>query len=532
MVGVPGRSKACVTCRRRKKGCDKKVPFCGQCLAMGIPCEGYERQQIWLNSEGSTQKSYTKSPSRSSSSSPSDSSPPAPVVILHDSLMRTARTQKFTGLFWSDYLSGGSGFSLKASGITSAKWMALYEVLSDAEASLQYVAMALSTATLGATNNDVQLMNKSQQAYGLAMQQMATSFISPSRNKDGILAAIQLMRVYEQLFGTGISAAQKNSPVSQIKGFRKHIDGETALILSRGPQDSWSSMGKQLLADGRLTLINAYISRRKRSPYSQGWKQSQLWRSVTTSPLNQLIDILVEVPALLEDLDIFREAPSNELYNSILTRCHTCEVEILALGLGFGESLTTYDYTYTREPLPIPKNDDDLAIVYLSCYYWMTCFFIYSTMGFCELESMDSYARGPILNYPSQRIAMSYAYKIAHAIHLVFEPPAGTYSSVAAFFLLGTALRYLIMVETHGGHDIMSKERLLLVNIFTRPFLGSFVGRFLQNLQVDDGIDYGYPADILLGMRGIEYRARVWWCGMMQAGLPEFTLEDPCYPSK
>ncbi|RKK11713.1 hypothetical protein BFJ63_vAg14596 [Fusarium oxysporum f. sp. narcissi] len=196
MVGVPGRSKACVTCRRRKKGCDKKVPFCGQCLAMGIPCEGYERQQIWLNSEGSTQKSYSKSPSRSPSSSPANS-PSGVVVILHDSLARTARSQKFTGLFWSDYLSGGSGFSLKASGITSTKWMALYETLSEAEASLQYVAMALSTATLGANNNDTQLMNKSQQAYGLAMQQMALSFVSPSRNKDGILAAIQLMRVYE-----------------------------------------------------------------------------------------------------------------------------------------------------------------------------------------------------------------------------------------------------------------------------------------------------------------------------------------------
>ncbi|KAF5554165.1 hypothetical protein FMEXI_2151 [Fusarium mexicanum] len=526
MVGVPGRSKGCVTCRRRKKGCDKKVPFCGQCLAIGIPCEGYERQQIWLNSEGSTQKSYTKSPSRSPPSSPES------VVTLHDSLTRTARTQKFTGLFWSDYLSGGNGFSLKASGITSARWMALYEALSDVEASLQYVAMALSTATLGATNNDIQLMGKSQQAYGLAMQQMATSFISPSRNKDGILAAIQLMRVYEQLFGTGISAAQKNSPVSQIKGFRKHIDGETALILSRGPNDSWSDMGKQLLADGRLTLINAYISRRKRSPYSQGWKQSQLWRSVTNSPLNQLIDIFVEVPALLEDLDIYRVSPSNELYNSILTRCRNCEVEILALGLEFGESLTKYDYTYTREPLPVPENDDDLAIAYLSCCYWMTCLFIYSTLGFCELESQDSYARGPILNYPSQRIAMSYAYRIAHAVHLLFEPPAGTYSSVAVFFLLGTALRYLIMIETHGGHNIMSKERLLLVNIFTRPFLGSFVGRFLQNLQADDGIDYGYPADILLGMRGIEYRARVWWCGLIQAGLPEFALEDECYPSK
>jgi hypothetical protein len=75
--------------------------------------------------------------------------------------------------------------------------MALYEALSEVEVSLQYVAMALSTATLGASNDDVQLMSKSQQAYGLAMQQMAISFVSPTRNKDGILAAIQLMRVYE-----------------------------------------------------------------------------------------------------------------------------------------------------------------------------------------------------------------------------------------------------------------------------------------------------------------------------------------------
>jgi hypothetical protein len=240
----------------------------------------------------------------------------------------------------------------------------------------------------------------------------------------------------------------------------------------------------------------------------------------------------VEVPSLLEDIDIFRKTLNKELHNSILTRCRSCEAEILALGLEFGESLTTYDYTYTREPLPLPTNDDDLAVIYLTCCYWKTCLFIYSTMGFCELEYPDGYEGGPILSCPSQRIAMSYAYKIAHAIHLLFETPAGTYSSVASFFLLGTALRYLIMIETHGGHNIMSNERLLLVKIFTRPFLGSFVGRFLQNLQVDDGIDYGYPADTLLGMRGVEYRARVWWCGMLGAGLPEFTLKDPCYPSK
>lgn len=117
-------------------------------------------------------------------------------MVQHESLTRTARAQKFTGLFWMDYLSGGNGFSLKASGTTSFQRMRLYEDLSEVEPALQYVAMALSTATLGANNNDMQLTRKSQQAYVLALQQMAISLES-RQDKDGMLAAIQLMRVYE-----------------------------------------------------------------------------------------------------------------------------------------------------------------------------------------------------------------------------------------------------------------------------------------------------------------------------------------------
>lgn len=75
--------------------------------------------------------------------------------------------------------------------------MRLYEDLSQVEPALQYVAMALSTATLGANSNDMQLTRKSQQAYGLALQQMAFSLNSFRQDKDGMLAAIQLMRVYE-----------------------------------------------------------------------------------------------------------------------------------------------------------------------------------------------------------------------------------------------------------------------------------------------------------------------------------------------
>ncbi|RFN54369.1 hypothetical protein FIE12Z_1496 [Fusarium flagelliforme] len=516
MVGVPGRSKGCITCRKRKKGCDKKKPFCGQCIALNISCGGYEKQPIWLNSEGSKQTFYSKTQQDINRSE-------TLVVVQHESLTRTARAQKFTGLFWMDYLSGGNGFSLKASGTTSFQRMRLYEDLSEVEPALQYIAMALSTATLGANNNDMQLTRKSQQAYVLALQQMAISLES-RQDKDGMLAAIQLMRVYEQLFGTSSNAQWT------AQGFKKHIDGETALILSRGPDDAWSSMGRQLLADGRLALINAYTSRRRRSPFSrQQWKQSPLWRSVTDSPLNRLVDILVEVPGLLEDLDVLRQASNpteiERLYNSLMEKCRTCEMALSSWETAVGPILKTYDYIIIGETLPIPRNDDDLAMIYLSCYYWMTWLLVLSTKGFTELETSPTLT---LMSCPSQILARSYAYRIAHAMHLLFQPPAGDYTAVAVFFPLGNAIRYLIMAETFGGQRIMSKERLLLTKIFARPFLGSFVGRFLKNLQADDGVDYGYSDERLFGMEGVEFRARVWWCGMGRAGVPDAAPEGAC----
>lgn len=253
---------------------------------------------------------------------------------------------------------------------------------------------------------------------------------------------------------------------------------------------------------------------------------------MTDSPLNKLVDILVEVPGLLEDLDVLRQAShkleAEMLANALMNKCRSCERDLLSWAMEVGDILTIYDYTVAGEVLPLPKDDDDLAVVYLSCYYWMTRLFLHSTMGFCELEDPNIDVKRSLRDCPSQQIATSYAYRIAHAIHLLFEPPAGGYSSVAVFFPLGNAIRYLIMTETYGGQSTISNERLLLRKIFASPFLGSFVGKFLQSLQADDGVDYGYPAERLVGMAGVEYRARVWWCGIQRAGLPKVPLTGAC----
>lgn len=41
MVGVPGRSKGCTTCKKRKVRCDEAKPVCNRCKNAFMLCEGY-----------------------------------------------------------------------------------------------------------------------------------------------------------------------------------------------------------------------------------------------------------------------------------------------------------------------------------------------------------------------------------------------------------------------------------------------------------------------------------------------------------
>lgn len=49
MVGVAGKSKGCLTCRKRKIQCDLKRPACDQCQRTRRVCEGYAKPTIFIN---------------------------------------------------------------------------------------------------------------------------------------------------------------------------------------------------------------------------------------------------------------------------------------------------------------------------------------------------------------------------------------------------------------------------------------------------------------------------------------------------
>ncbi|KFY19776.1 hypothetical protein V491_04223, partial [Pseudogymnoascus sp. VKM F-3775] len=48
MVGVPGRSKGCNTCRKRRIACSLDTPACKQCIKSNRECGGYQRERLWV----------------------------------------------------------------------------------------------------------------------------------------------------------------------------------------------------------------------------------------------------------------------------------------------------------------------------------------------------------------------------------------------------------------------------------------------------------------------------------------------------
>lgn len=49
MVGVPGKSKSCLSCRKRKIQCDLKTPTCDQCQRTNRVCDRYAKRTIFVN---------------------------------------------------------------------------------------------------------------------------------------------------------------------------------------------------------------------------------------------------------------------------------------------------------------------------------------------------------------------------------------------------------------------------------------------------------------------------------------------------
>lgn len=280
------------------------------------------------------------------------------------------------------------------------------------------------------------------------------------------------------------------------------------------------------------------IARRRRSKLATSAWKSVPWHTQDKSVKDKLIDILIDVPGLLEDLDNIKateDPQSKELARqSALLACKVCHQQLIAWEKEVGDDLLIYDYIASGFPLPVPKTDIDTALLQITSLYWVVGILLYSTIGLLKREGPQQQIPRPQSGQPSylsppasvsssissgslspspapvwkpqddRRSPILCAYKIAHSVHLFWEPAAGAFGNHIGLFPLGVAMRFLASTEPIKT----SEPYRLMRQLFRRPFLGTQIGTFLSNLQRETPRE---ELRMMEGDAGIQARAHAWW---------------------
>lgn len=197
MVGVPGRSKGCSTCRKRKKGCDGKRPACTQCLKAELECGGYERELVFLNhTQGAKAKDlpvYRKGLGHASGG--------VTDVVLPNGLAQTAYVEKYISIFLNKYLPEGRAPSTNRLG-PPCDWVEIAHELYTSDKGIQFSLLSLGLYAAGESQYAIQ-------SHCHALRRLQTALCIPSRvQNDSTLVACQLLGLVEvSLAGFAIGAS-------------------------------------------------------------------------------------------------------------------------------------------------------------------------------------------------------------------------------------------------------------------------------------------------------------------------------------
>jgi hypothetical protein len=248
------------------------------------------------------------------------------------------------------------------------------------------------------------------------------------------------------------------------------------------------------------------------------------WKDTTKSSLDELTDIMIQIPGLLEELDIIRASTiakrSSKAWEDLLDRCSSIEKALLVWKTAVGDDLQKYDYAHSGDPLPIPEIDRDFAVLHLSLFYWSCSIMLYTTIHIAANEAGQltmQYSPIPFSlqgspNYKNERNPTLHAHRIIHAMPLSYKPHSGGYGKLSSTFPLGSALRYLVVADSfphEGGSQNTQKE--FLQKVLSQSFMESYSARFVNHLH-----RVATPASSLKempGWHGMELRARRWWFG-------------------
>ncbi|KAJ4985744.1 C6 zinc finger domain protein [Stagonosporopsis vannaccii] len=435
MVGVPGRSKGCVTCRKRKKGCDLKRPACGQCCERNIKCGGYDTDRVFITSKYASPSTIVKRPAESP-------------VLTKDLVAVTACTYQTIPESFAQSAFNAKGmeaafelFPVQGSGgalSTKIQFSTLLPALTMGDEALRQMVFAVGLVTLGKGSNNEVILRKGRTMYGKALHELGSSLQNPRKQTiEALLATTRLMGLYEILYGAD------GEDMTQARNWLSHAQGEIALVVSRGPDAFTSDAAHLMFTLARYNCAITGIRSRRAVVFNEEQWKTVPWRGRVKLASDSIIDILLELPTILENLDYLDRVPLTEpcfeeLRLEAATKCWAIHCRLTAW---FAEN--SYEVYTPDIEAPIPFDFPNLSVATLSIRYWATATILYQSLDralrYSAYESLP-----PYLNRPHGR---PFARLIVRSVSGLFKRDHGVAGPSAVLFPLGIALMYLRQSE-------------------------------------------------------------------------------------
>ncbi|KAF4541032.1 C6 zinc finger domain containing protein [Lasiodiplodia theobromae] len=451
--------------------CDLQRPACGQCLKSGLECGGYDRQRIFINHTSTAQSCALTTVAPPTRRIPVESSERAakPLeIVLPDALTRTAYELKSLGMFWEAYLPQGVPFTSANAQFTTGSWLGIIDSIFHREDCLKHALLAMSLATVGRQRGDPWMVNQGYASHGKSLREMAYALQSPERvKKDELVAASKLMGLFEILFG-----ADDRDDAAQARSWSSHIKGELVLIQARGPHAHMHGQAHQLFVDGRFSMMIQAARSRKKSVFSEPqWKEIP-WQVIPKTPKDALLDIMVDLPTLMEKLDNFVEGEHEEgvtkvLREALMQECWDADRRLL-------EWVRTMKFFVDVDKVAHVEQVGNFAVAQLIYFYWAACIMLFSILQSANMTSAQPDA------LPPRTDPRVYARKIAHSASYFFEPDAGLFGAHVASFSIGMALTVL---RRTGTSPQDKEDHELLTRVLDIPGVNATIGKFLYSMR-------------------------------------------------
>ncbi|KAH8724800.1 hypothetical protein GQ44DRAFT_654167, partial [Phaeosphaeriaceae sp. PMI808] len=288
MVGVPGRSKGCNTCRKRRVKCDEARPNCQRCAKAGFECSGYERERIWRNSsmvavaELSSpiphieNRIMTKVQPEAASGGVGSLSPPPELslVAFRDNIcltwMLANHVWRSSGIIWLEHAASGKLGSLSL-----------------------HATYALSQTDFGCANHQPDIERRGITLYGQTLSQLAAQLTNLHHGVQNLIVPIIVLMMY------AVSHVQADRT-----GAIFHLRGLAKLLVLCGPEAFQHQPLLDAFEAGRaILLISSLIGKRRLFLEDEKWRTIPWLRNrAMKTPQSEVLDILIVVPGILQDL--------------------------------------------------------------------------------------------------------------------------------------------------------------------------------------------------------------------------------------